>query len=603
MISTLFGSLRLLSSRERFWLLLIAASRVVTNGLDVVGLVLLGWIGAIALGSRPKLPDILESRLGSGSDLTPLLFFAVVLFISKAVISVALSRIGFRFIASVETKKAAEIAARLFNRDLESYSKVSAPEIEWSVLRSTDLAFSRVLTNGLTILAEGSLFLAIVVLFFLSDWQAALFVFVYFAGILSLFQIASGKTVSRGGTNVLIGSVGVDGALRNLMNAFPEITVSGAKGHYLKKVSELRALVAESEATNRFLQSLPRQIVEVGLIVGALAFAVFHSSRAGQADDLTYLGVFLVGSLRLMSSMLPIQRAIADLIWVRPQALSAQEILGEDAHSRSVAEHPHEGFGVAFPERPTTPLSVEFRGVNYSYASDAAGAPMLRNINFKVDQGTFFALIGPSGGGKSTILNLMVGLNPPTSGEVTVSGIPPIAVTDNFPGSISIVPQTTKLLSTTLAENVALGKSLEEINWTDLKEALELAEISEFVGNLPQKEFSLMGAQGNELSGGQLQRLGIARALYSKPQLLVLDEATSSLDVEVEASLGATLRKLRGKLTLVVVAHRLSTIQHADQIGVVENGTISALGTMAKLRESKLLVKKYIELSSLDETS
>ena len=238
---------------------------------------------------------------------------------------------------------------------------------------------------------------------------------------------------------------------------------------------------------------------------------------------------------------------------------------------------------------------------NLTYHYPDTNQPAVQGVSFEIPGGAFVAFIGPSGAGKTTLADLILGLHTPTDGSVAVDGRAPEALRQAHPGLVSYVPQKPGMVSGTIAENIALGEDIKVIDWDRIDEVLLQAGLWDAVQALPKGARTNLGEQTDSLSGGQLQRLGIARALYPKPRLLVLDEATSALDAETEASITETLFTLRGEVTVAVIAHRLSTIQHADTVFVVEDGHISATGTLSQVRKQVPLIEKYVQLLRISD--
>jgi ATP-binding cassette subfamily C protein len=245
-------------------------------------------------------------------------------------------------------------------------------------------------------------------------------------------------------------------------------------------------------------------------------------------------------------------------------------------------------------------LDVVVKDVEFSYAGNVEAT--LRDIDLSIGGGQHVAIIGPSGAGKTTLVDLLLGLVIPDSGVVTIGGVEPTQLRMAFPGLISYVPQKPGLVSGTIAENIALGVPTDQIDLARVQEAVDAAYLGEFVESLPEGVNTSVGKQADALSGGQIQRLGLARALYTRPRLLILDEATSALDAGSEAFVSASLAKLDKDVTVLVIAHRLSTVQHSDAVHVVENGRITASGKFSILRKTVPMVAEYVKLMSFDES-
>ena len=222
--------------------------------------------------------------------------------------------------------------------------------------------------------------------------------------------------------------------------------------------------------------------------------------------------------------------------------------------------------------------------VNYTYPGNIV--PTISEASFEVKPGEVIALVGPSGSGKSTLIDIMLGILKPNSGNVKISGVSPLQAINTWPGAISYVPQETRITSDSIKGNVAMGFPVREQIDPVIIDAIRIAQLESvlFENNLSLD--SDVGEAGSKLSGGQKQRLGIARAMFTHPHLLVLDEATSSLDGETEASISDAIHDLRGSTTVVMIAHRLSTVRNADIVVYLSKGKVLATGTFDEVRNT-----------------
>ncbi|MDO9590892.1 MAG: ATP-binding cassette domain-containing protein, partial [Microcella sp.] len=292
-----------------------------------------------------------------------------------------------------------------------------------------------------------------------------------------------------------------------------------------------------------------------------------------------------------------LQTAVAALKVNTEQSASARALLAELRHA-PLPTVPAAPTGSPVPSGDA-PLAVEVQGVTYRYPGAETNA--LDDVSLSIRAGSFAAIIGPSGAGKTTLVELLIGLGAPDAGTVSIDGFDPRALRAVAPGLVSYVPQKPGLVSGTIADNVALGVAPELIDRERVRTVLAQAQLLEFVDSLPAGIDTPVGAQSDAFSGGQVQRIGLARALYVPPRLLVLDEATSGLDAATEAVVSNALRSLSGELTIVVIAHRLSTVQRADSVAVIENGRVVAEGDFATVRRTVPMVAEYVKLMSFDD--
>jgi ABC-type multidrug transport system fused ATPase/permease subunit len=225
-------------------------------------------------------------------------------------------------------------------------------------------------------------------------------------------------------------------------------------------------------------------------------------------------------------------------------------------------------------------ILVEKLTFSYPGAKESA----ICDVSLSIDAGQSIAIVGPSGAGKTTLVDLILGVIEPNSGSIKISGVNPLEACERWPGAIAYVPQDVVIIAGTVRQNIGIGYALHNASDELVLKSLRIANLESFVMGLEKNLESQVGEKGAKLSGGQRQRLGIARALFTNPGLLVFDEATSALDAETEETVSNAIQSLRGKTTVIMIAHRLSTVRSADQVIYMDRGKVVASGSFESVR-------------------
>ncbi|MBT6399265.1 MAG: ABC transporter ATP-binding protein [Verrucomicrobia bacterium] len=597
----------LLTQSEKIQFSVRIVVRFALNGLDIVAVGLMGVLGAItATGLSGQRITIFQYELPSptASNVVVLVATVALLFIARGGLSIIFARWTAVFLAGIVIKNASKVTRFLFSGSLQRLKRYSRAEIQFLVGQSVNAAFAGVLGSLTTLVIEGTMFLSIFVVFLTVDWSSALVIAAYFALMIFVMQLFTAKRYLQSGRNLQRGAVESGGSILELVDGFREISVLGKQDFFLTRLIDAMKLSARTGVVLQILKSLPRFIAESGLILGALGFVVWQLGRGSLGEGLLALGVFLAGSFRMMTAILPLQQLWNELRVTQKWVTSAQEILlriknaPEPLDFNIFSETGRRSPGPN-PDNLHTELDLSLDTVSFRFEKNHPR--VVDSVNLHVPAGSFAAIVGPSGAGKTTLVDLILGLYDPESGVVQIGGFPPAQLRIEMPGLLAYVPQRPGLVSGSIANNVALGVPNSEINEVAVWNALEQAQLRDLVASLPNNIHSSLGAQSDALSGGQIQRLGLARALYTNPRFIILDEATSALDAATEASVAEAIRKLGSDTTVIVIAHRLSTVQHADQVHVMDEGKLIASGTFKEVRKMVPMIEEYVKLMSFDD--
>ncbi len=416
---------------------------------------------------------------------------------------------------------------------------------------------------------------------------------VYFgaAGLLYL-RIAKPRARAAGRTMNEASVAGWKAAF-SALGALKEVNLRGSQEIFVAAFEDAQIRGARAGRMATFLGSLPRYILEVLFIlaVGLVLLAGTVQGAAGSGGALGVLALFVAAGFRLLPS-------ITGLVGEHEQHPGRQRRRRHRARARCCGR-------AATDRRPARrrsplPFTRELRldGVTFRYPGSEVD--VLRDVSMTMPFGTSLAVVGGSGAGKTTMVDLVLGLHQPARGAIYVDDVDIADQQRRWRENLGYVPQDTYLLDASLLENVAFDVPREEIDRDAVMDAVEHAQLRELVESLPDGLDAQVGERGTLLSGGQRQRVGIARALYRHPKLLVLDEATSALDNETEHEISRAVRGLSGTVSVIVVAHRLSTVRNVDRIVFLKHGRLASSGTFEELRHSDADFARLVQLGSLD---
>lgn len=611
-------SLSLMPRRDQRLLTLAIALQMVTSVIDLVGVILIGLVGALSVSVLQSAPipgpvEAVASAVGlEGLSGQQLVFafgaLAAALLLFKSFVSSYLVRRVLRFLANRQALLSARLTAALLARPITDLQSRSSQSTAYAILTGSGAATVGLLGHFVVFCAEAALLLVLAgALLFVDPW-AAIGSIAFFALVAGILQRLLGSWAGSMAQRIAAVDVASLGAVQEALAVYREIVVADRRSLYVEAIERLRWEAATASADQAFVSQIPKYVFESAMVVGGfvLASGLFLTGDATRAVGI--LALFVAAASRVMPSLLRLQSAT---LGMRGSAGAAEptfelaEALGVDYRRGGGDPTP-----VVHPSEVATSLFARVRAehggwqpdlhvshVTFSYPS--APVPAVRDVTLTVPSGSSVALVGRSGSGKSTLVDIILGVLQPQSGVVDVGGLSPADAIAEHAGAMSYVPQQVVISSDSIKANIVLGLPEEFVSDTDVWEALRQANMSDVVRDLPEGLQTRVGEGGVRLSGGQRQRLGLARALLTRPRLLVLDEATSALDAETEESITQMLRTLQGDVTMIVVAHRLSTVRTVDQVAYMEEGTIVSSGTFAEVRVAVPSLERQAQLMGL----
>ncbi len=583
--------------------------QTMTALLDLVGVLLLGLVAALSVTviqsqPAPATVQAIVDRAGlqwldSVQLVLLLAALAAATLLFKSLVSSYLTRRVLVFLANRQALLAARLAGELLARPISFIQRRTSQETAYALIQGTGAATISVL-GGLTVaVTEVSVFVILGAALLFVDPVVAIASFGYFALLALALQRALGGWAARIGSASAQAEIHSLNVVQEALSVYREVTVLDRRESYVDRFQELRWKAASLSADQVLIGILPKYLFEAALVIGGVLLAGILFSTEGAVTAVGTLALFLAAASRVMPSLLRLQTAaltmragassasttfaLADDLKVAPKPPVRSR--SEPSYTRIDSGHP--GFVGA--------ASVE--GVSYRY--EGASQAALDDVSLSIGAGQSLALLGRSGAGKTTLVDIVLGVLEPRSGQVRVSGTSPPEAVNRWPGAIAYVPQHVVMATASVRENVALGMPPEAIDDQAVWEALERAHLAQVLRSSGRSLDTPVGEHGVRFSGGQRQRLGIARALYSRPRLLVLDEATSALDAETENAIAQSLQEMSGSVTRIIVAHRLSTVRSADVVAYLDEGRVVATGTFDEVRLAVPSLERQAQLMGI----
>ena len=570
--------------------LLLGPSSPSRLGFILLGSILLSFFEILGLLAIIPLVELLSSKNSTGS-LTRLedwfghptrsrlaLILALIAmgsFVTKAVCNVIFQWWSSGYVFRQEARTTGDLLDRYMRAPYWIHLERNTAQFVRTLMDSTSQAYSGYISATINFMSEAVVSSVIIVALIVIEPLAAAGAGAYFLVVgLAYVKLVSRRS-SEAGVALSELSTRSYKTARQALGGVKEAKIRQRQDYFVGQYSQARFEMAKVKRLVTFLNQLPKYFLEVSFITGVGLISILVASRSDSEETLALLALFVAAGFRLLPSMVKILSSYSSIRTGR----SGFDLVVNDL--------------LAFPTTATTegsdfnpgsmPITNTLTIDDISFSYGSRETLVLDHVSFSVARGESFGVVGASGAGKSTLIDLLLGLHLPDAGKILVDGSDIVTNMPGWQSGIGLVPQDVYLLDDTLSANIAFGIDAVNVDRTLLAQVIVQSQLSQLVDDLPSGLDTMIGERGVRISGGQRQRLGIARSLYARPSLLILDEATSALDNETELRISETIESLHGTLTMIVVAHRLSTIRKCDRILFLEDGRVRDIGSFDEL--------------------
>jgi ABC-type multidrug transport system fused ATPase/permease subunit len=584
------ASASILPKGDKGKIITVTTVQVALSFLDLIGVVLVGIVGAISItGIQSQKPGIRTEKVLSFLHLGALDFYQQVVVLSvlsaaflvgRTILSMLFTRKYLRFLGNRSASITSNLFRRLISQNILEVQKRNTQETLFLLTEGVRRITVGVLGNFVFLVADLSLLVVLTIGLLVLDPLVALVTFILFGAVAVLLHFSMAKKSQRMGKFNSEISITSNRHIVEAVNSYREMYVRNRKGYYSRTIEHERYKLSMNDADLAFMPMISKYVLESAVVIGAFVIAGLQFALNDARHAIATLAIFMAAGSRIGPAIMRVQQG---LIQIGIAIGSAAPTLNMARELESSSDGADNDRGLITEHSGFTP-EIKVDNISFSYPNSPKVG--IDNISFSVKAGQSIAIVGTSGAGKTTLVDLILGILKPSEGKVEIGGVAPNEAIAMWPGSISYVPQDVAIIDGTIRENVCMGFDIGEIPEDLLWAALEGAKLVEFVKGQPKGLDSQIGDQGSKISGGERQRIGIARALLTNPKLLILDEATSSLDGGTEAEISESIQLIKGKVTVVMIAHRLSTVRNADLVLYLESGRSEAIGTFDEVRRA-----------------
>jgi ATP-binding cassette subfamily C protein len=581
-----------LNERDRLILKFVLVFQILLSILDLIGVALIGVIATLSVygiqsQDSGNFAKFLTNGLGIINEsfqkqIFILSLLTIFILLVKTASSLWITRRSLNFISRRGATLSGKLLRKLLDKPSVEINSYSQQDLIYAATNGVQNLMTGIVGISISIISDTFLLILLTLGLFLFNPVLALTTFILFSLIGIILSAYLKNKAFKIGSNETLAHVASTDKIIEVLSTYRESVVRDTRESYVQDFEILRNKVSNSVAKRTFMPFVSKYVMEISITCGAFIMAGLQFALYDSKTAIAGLAIFFGASSRIAPAVLRIQQGVTQTKSYLGQSQRTLNLL--QAQNETVMDE--QLLRVVSPDFLAKGFLPEVSIIDLTFKYSQNSQFELRIPKLEIGLNTHVAIVGSSGSGKTTLVDIILGILTPAHGAVKISGLRPLETFKRWPGAVGYVPQDTVITSGTILDNVLLGYERASADLARVKTSLILAGLSEFSSVDESGIYLEVGGRGHKLSGGQRQRIGIARALYTNPKLLVLDEATSSLDSATEFDITESLTVLKQKLSLITIAHRLSTVKSADLVIYIENGEIISKGSFEEVRKS-----------------
>jgi ABC-type multidrug transport system fused ATPase/permease subunit len=569
--------MKLLDARQKRQMVGIVIMMLIGGVLESVGIALIAPVMQVVVDpeqiQKSKALSFIYNLFNftSPTQLAALIMVMLILvFVVKNVFLYFMNVVQLRFVYTNQFATSRRMMINFMQRPYEYYLNADTSVIQRNITSDVNNMYGLILSS-LQLISEIIVFICLVAILISQDAEMTITIAALLVVVLLVIKYFIKPVMTKAGQENQDYYSGLYKWIDESVTGIKEIKIANKENYFINGYADCGAGYVNAVQKYNLYNSTPRLLIETIAIAGMVGYMLVVMARGTSLTQLLpQLTVLAAAAARLLPSANRINNYLTSIAYFEPFLMNVSDNLQMEIHDGSISYNSDDYRKKKEVEKLPVLKSINLDKISYKYPG--TDKLILDNADMEIPVGKSVGIVGTSGAGKTTIVDVMLGLLKPVSGHIYADGVDVMEHYPQWLKNIGYIPQTIFMIDSTIRKNVAFGYADDEIDDNKVWQALKEASLDEFVRSLPEGLDTKIGERGIRLSGGQRQRIGIARALFEDPEVLVLDEATSALDNETEAAIMDSINRLHGRKTLVIIAHRLQTIEKCDMVYSINDG-------------------------------